>query len=133
MLRRLQLVRKLEACLDGPPGHEAERVELLVCGSRGPPRARLVGELGHDALREVPRPRPRLVLVAHDGAGQAFQRRHRREHLHHARPALDLPVRTLLQVVGAQALPVAGREVEVGQRVGLGLLELCLIASYLRV
>ena len=35
MLRCLQLVRKLEACLDVPPRHEPERVELLVGGCRG--------------------------------------------------------------------------------------------------
>lgn len=39
------------------------------------------------------------------------------------RPALYLSVGALLQVVGAQALPVAGREVQVRERVGLGLLE----------
>ncbi len=35
MLCRLQLVRKLEAHLDGPPGHEAKGRELLVGGCRG--------------------------------------------------------------------------------------------------
>lgn len=87
MLRRLQLARTLEACLDGPPGHEPEGRELLSGGRRGLPRARLIGELGHDALREVSRARPFLVLVAHDGARQALQRRHRRERLHYARSA----------------------------------------------
>ena len=70
MLRRLQLVRKLEARLEGPPGHEQEGRELLAGGCRGLPHARLVGELGHDALRKVPRVRPLLVSVAHDGARQ---------------------------------------------------------------
>lgn len=70
MLRRLQPVRKLEARLDGPPGREQEGRELLAGGRRGLPRARLVGELGHGALREVPRARPLLVSVAHDGARQ---------------------------------------------------------------
>ena len=45
------------------------------------------------------------------------------EHLHHARPALYLPARPLLHVVGAQALAVRRREVEAGQRVRLGLLQ----------
>lgn len=81
MLRRLQLVRKLEAPLDDPPGHEPEGRELLAGGRRGLPRVRLVGELGHDALREAPRPRPRLVLVAHDGAHKSLRRSHRRERL----------------------------------------------------
>lgn len=45
--------------------------------------------------------------------------------MHHARPALYLPVRPLLHVVGAQALPVRRREVEVCQGVRLGLLEDC--------
>ena len=37
MLRRLQFVRKLEAPLDDPPGHEPEGHELLADGRRGLP------------------------------------------------------------------------------------------------
>lgn len=99
MLRRPRFVRKLETGLDGPPRHEAEGRELLLGGRRG--RRGLVGELRHHALREVPRPRPRLVLVAHDGVRQPLQRCDRREHLHHARPALYLSVGALLKVVGS--------------------------------
>ena len=40
-----------------------------------------------------------------------------------AQGALDLAVGALLHVVGAQALPMARREVEVGERIGLCLLE----------
>lgn len=41
--------------------------------------------------------------------------------LHHPRPALDLPVGALLHVVRAQAPPVRLGQVQIGQRVRLGL------------
>ena len=83
----------------------------------------LVVEFVHLVLRKVARLLPRLVLLAHDGAGQAHERLDAWEHLHHPRPALYLAVGALLDVVRAQALPVRGREVEVGQGVRLGLLQ----------
>ena len=45
-------------------------------------------------------------------------------------PALYLAVRPLLDVVGAYPPPVRGREVEVGERVGLGLLQRCHAAPW---
>ena len=80
-------------------------------------------QLGHLPLREVARAGPCLGLVAHDGTHKPEQRTLRREDLHHARAALDFPVCALLHVVGAQALPVRRREVQVVERVGLRLLE----------
>ena len=82
-----------------------------------------VAHLGHLPLREAVRAGPCLGLVAHDGAHQPEQRTLRREDLHHAQSALDFPVGALLHVVGAQALPVRRREVQVRERVGLRLLE----------
>lgn len=87
------------------------------------PSATVIVELVHPHLREVPGLLPCLVLLAHDRARQPHQRPRGGEHLHDARPALYLPVGPLLDVVGAQALPVGRRKVEVGQRVGLGLLQ----------
>lgn len=79
--------------------------------------------LRHLPLREVSRSGPRLRLVAHDGPDHPEQRLFGGEYLHHARAALDFPVGALLYVVGAQALPVRGREIQVRERVGLRLLE----------
>lgn len=91
--------------------------------ARGTHSERGVMHLGHLPLREVARAGPCLGLVAHDGAHEPEQRTLRREDLHHARAALDFPVGALLHVVGAQALPVRRREVQVRERVGLRLLE----------
>lgn len=85
--------------------------------------APVVVELVHPRLREVPGLLPYLVLLANARAREPHRRARGREHLHDARPALYLPVGPLLHVAGAQALPVGRREVEVGQRVRLGLLE----------
>ena len=87
------------------------------------PRPPLVVELVHLRFGEVTRLQPYLVLLAHDGAGEADQGFGGRENLHHPRPALCLAVGALLDVVRPESLPVRGREVEAGQRVRLGPLE----------
>lgn len=62
------------------------------------------------------------LLRAHD-AHQAQHRLRAREDLHEPRPALYLTAHALLNVVAAYAPAVLRGEVEVGQGVGLGLLE----------
>ena len=83
----------------------------------------LVVELVHPVLQEIPRLLPYLVPLAHVRPGQVHNRLDRRERLHRAQPELYLPVGALLDVVGPEPLPVRGREVEVGRRIGLRLLE----------
>ena len=108
ILCRLDPVRKLEAGPDHLP-----RVDFQLGPVRGPSSSvnpPLVVELVPLVLRKVVRLPPRLVLLAHDGAGRAHERLDAWEHLHHPRPALYLAVGALLDVVRAQALPVRGRQ-----------------------
>ena len=93
ILRRLQLVCKLQAGFNRPPRHNLPLREALLRDLPFRRRAvRGVVELGHPGRREVPGIGPRLVLVAHDRAGEPFQRLGGGEHLHDARAALDLAV-----------------------------------------
>ena len=71
----------------------------------------------------MPPARPVLVLLGAHGAHQAQHGLDAREDLDHPRPVLYLPVHALLHVVGAYAPPVLRGEVQVGEDVGLGLLE----------
>ena len=79
------------------------------------PECAVAVELAHPRLREVPGLLPYLVLLAHDRTREPHQRARGGEHLHDARPALYLSVGSLLHVVGAQALPVGRRKVEVNR------------------
>ena len=121
ILCRLDSVRKLEDGLEHLPGLRLK--PRPIDGAVDSPSATVVVELVHPHLREVPGLLPYLALLAHDRAREPHQRACGGEHLHDAQPALYLPVGPLLHVVGAQALPVGRREVEVGQGVGLDLLE----------
>ena len=58
-----------------------------------------------------------------DRPGEPRERLRRREHLHHPRPALDLGVQALLQVVRPDPPRVLAGEVEVGERVRPRLLQ----------
>ena len=121
ILCRLDPVRKFEAGLDHLPGLHFQ--PSPVDRPLDPATPILAVGLHHLGLGEAARFLRGLVLLAHDGTGEADQGFDGREHLHHTRPALYLAVGPLLHVVGPEALPVRGREVEVGQCVGLGLLE----------
>lgn len=66
---------------------------------------------------------PLLVHLGEHRSHHPDERLPAREHLHHAAAALELAVGALLYVVGAQPHVVLVGEVEVGQRVGLGVLE----------
>ena len=120
MLRRIHLLRKLQARDDHLPGRFGEVGG--PAGPFGPLLPLLVVQLLDLAVCEVARLGPLLVELAHHGPDQALERSFGREHLHHAAAALYLAVRALLHVVRAQPLPVRRREGEVCQRVGLGLL-----------
>ena len=80
-------------------------------------------QLRHLGCGEVPGLRPGLVLVAHHRSRQPEQGLLRGEHLNDAAAALDLAVGPFLDVVGPEPLPVVLGEVEVGQGVGLRLLQ----------
>ena len=110
VLSLVHLVYKVEARHNRLPGHRRQLLGAPFAARRG--RGLVGAELGHVSLGEVSRLAPGIVLLAHDDAGQPLQELGGREHLHDSRPALCLPVGALLEVVGAQPLPVALRKVE---------------------
>lgn len=112
MLRRIHLLRKLQARDDHLPGRFGE-VGGGPAGPFGPLLPLLVVQLLDLTVCEVARPGPLFVELAHHGPDQALERSLGREHLHHAAAALYLAVRALLHVVRAQPLPVRRREGEV--------------------
>lgn len=107
MLRRIHLLRKLQARDDHLPGRFGE-VGGGPAGPFGPLLPLLVVQLLDLAVCEVARLGPLLVELAHHGPDQALERSLGREHLHHAAAALYLAVRALLHVVRAQPLPCDG-------------------------
>lgn len=60
-------------------------------------------------------------MLVRDRAGEQDKRACGQKNLNHVRPALYLPVRPILHVVGAQSLPVGRMEVEEGRGIWLGL------------
>lgn len=68
-------------------------------------------------------PRSVFVYLAERGAHHPDERLPAREDLHRAAAALELAAGALLHIVGAKPHVVPVGEVEVGQRISLGLLE----------
>lgn len=94
-----------------------------IAGRRRRGRFRRGCRHGDGLLREPPPGRPVLVHLGEHCAQHPYQRLPRREYLHGAAPPLEIAVGALLDVVRAQAPMVGIGEVQVGQGVGLGVLE----------